>query len=359
MNVLWQLIITALAALFGAASTEAWKHRRELSDRVRRFLTKDWGPRKRGQVTLAVGVAAILAVALWGEVLSQRWQETSIEPKPEMVTDGYIWITYEPSDFDPNTGQEPSLESIERELGWISEADFTGIITFTSRGVFSAIPELASREGLAVIMGVWDPNDKGEVDAAISKREYVVGYTVGHNHLNDRDGGYSFEQLNTAMKRIRSKTGRPVSTTARRGAYSRDKRLLTVGDWVFPDAHVRIQGDNLDLPADALRDVDLTIEMAKDIAEQEERGNIPILLNLVTYAVGGVSNATQLEQAAFFAAIFEARIDDSLPAIAVHSSFDTPWKTGRFFYDWDPFTGLFEFDGTPRPAVKEIMDRSR
>jgi hypothetical protein len=35
----------------------------------------------------------------------------------------------------------------------------------------------------------------------------------------------------------------------------------------------------------------------------------------------------------------------------LHGAFDSPWKNWGTFREWDPYTGLFERSGQPRPAV--------
>ena len=90
------------------------------------------------------------------------------------------------------TNSFPKIDSMRKELNWIKNGGFKGIITFSSNGTLSNIPELAKEEGLSVIMGVWDPNNKYEVKMAIIKKHYVDAYCVGHNGLGTL---YSYKAL--------------------------------------------------------------------------------------------------------------------------------------------------------------------
>jgi len=315
--------------------------------------------RKKGIEFLAIACVTIISLSIWDQVLGPILSKHFVsDADVSLLIYSHRWITYDPLHYDPSLYPDPDVVSIAKELEWIRNAGFDGIITFTSRGTFSMIPELAKKNGLMVIMGVWDPTDQQEIAIAISKREYVDAYAVGHNGLDRR---YSYDDLIRAIQHIRFRTRRPVSTTEKVGLYLEDKRLLSVGDWVFPDVHVSIRGEGgTDYLADAMRDAKSTIDIAKKIAAQEETKGKPILLKMVTYPMGGISNASLDEQRRFFVAILEHRRDvlTDMPyrvSISVHSAFDMPWKTTWPFYKWDPYTGLLDSSGVPRPAAQEIV----
>ena len=317
--------------------------------------------REKGKNTLLLGCFLILSIAMWDQVIGPILSDHLIaDAEVSLLIGSHRWITYDPLHFDPSLYPNPDVDSMDRELEWIRDAGFDGIITFTSRGTFSTIPELAKRNGLLVIMGVWDPTDRQEITIAISKQEYIDAYCVGHNGL---DKSYSYDALVKAIQYIRFRTKRPVSTTEKTGLYLSDPRLLSLGDWIFPDAHVSVQNDgDMNFLADATRDGKKTFETAKRIAEHERRNTKPILLKMVTYPMNGITNASLEEQEAFFVFILDERrkVLPDMPSdvsISVHSAFDTPWKTTWPFYEWDPYTGLFDDKGTPRPAAIETVRR--
>lgn len=316
--------------------------------------------RKRARYGFLISTGVIILLAVLLEGILPLFPGLVGRPDARTLIASHRWITYDPMQADPYRGIEPDTASIERELGWIRDAGFDGIITFTMRGTFGRIPELAKKKGLSVIAGVWDPKDRRELMQAVAKRRYIDAYCVGHNNL---DRLYSFDELASAVNELKFRTRRPVSTTEKIGRYLTDDALLEIGDWVFPDAHVSVKPENDEaFLADAVRDGKKTIEMAKTIVARKERRGRPVLLKMVTYPMAGVSNASLEEQARFFVLILEGRRDamSEMPhevCVSVHSVFDTQWKTGWPFYAWDSCTGLLDEQGRPRPAVAEIVKR--
>jgi len=318
---------------------------------------------KRTRIGRYAFVAACLLVALLavyyegiGPLVASRLAEA------EVLVRSHRWVTYNLPEGEGEYNPNPDLQRAARELLAIRRAGFDGVITFTSAGGYVQIPRLAREADLRVIAGIWNPRDSMEVAGAIRQREYVDGYCVGNNGLMRKDS-YSFDELAAAIRRVRFRTGRPVTTSEKIGLYLSDARLLAVGDWVFPDVHVSVKDAEGGQPvADAVRDATQTISMAQQIGHRKERGNRPILLKMVMYPMGGVSQASLDEQTRFFVAILDGR-RDALPdmpceaSVSVHSAFDIPWKRGYPYFEWDRYTGLLEADGTPRPAAVEIVKR--
>lgn len=310
-----------------------------------------------------------LLLLLWGVV------ETTLGPRAStwLVRDDHVhalvhahrWIAYDPLGYDPTTGAWPDLESLEREIGWIRGAGFDGILTFTSREPLDQIPRIAKKQGLAVILGVWDPADRRELHLARRAAPWVDGYALGHNGLSDR---YTWGELRQAVERLRFRTRRPVSTTERLSFYLENDRLAKLGDWLFPDVHLSLGDPESDQPptfsVDVARDVELTIGHARRVAEVARRLRKPVLLKMVTYPHAGASGASLEQHDRFFSMLLEGRreVDPRLPhdvAISVHGAFDTPWKARWPFFPWEAFTGLLDSDGRPRPAARTLVERLR
>jgi len=322
--------------------------------------------RKNGQNALLTVSAFVVSIALF-EFVGPAVSEHFVSGASVDEIKGHRWITYDPlGDLDLIHDERLDLSSskvepIRKELSWIRQAGFDGIITFSSKGGMRLIPQLAKEQGLSVIMGVWNPRDTEEIIAAISQSSYVDAYCVGHDGWAERR--YSFDELANAIGYVRFHTWRPVTTTERLDFYFAHSELLSIGDWIFPDAHVSIkEGINI-YRADAQRDTRQVIEWSKLIAARPEREGKPILLKMIAYPVNGISNASLQEQSSFFISLFEIRRDvmSELPAdvsVSIHSAFDIPWKTGWPFYEWERYTGLLDRDGTPRPAAREIVMRS-
>ncbi len=328
------------------------------------FLSSFDDGRRTGIILLSLSTFLIGGGMFWELSLGPKFSEQFIDQgQLQILIRSQRWISYDPLQFNPYTYTTPDKQSMEQEMRWLKDAGFTGIITFSSSGNFELIPEIAKKYDLKVIMGIWNITDEKEVRQALSAKKFVDAYSVGHDGLGSR---YSFEQLVHTIQFIRFQSQLPVSTTEKIGQYISDPRLLGIGDWVFPDAHVAVQqkdsaGGYL-YSANAIRDSMETISMAKTIDAMKERKGKPILLKMVTYPMAGVSNASFAEQTNFFIAILDGRrnVVPDMPldvSISVHSVFDSPWKTTWPFYEWDAYTGLFDSTGNPRPAVIEIIQR--
>jgi hypothetical protein len=313
--------------------------------------------RQRGRYYLVVGCFVLLAMA-GADLLRPQLSAYSLRSETADLVRKPKWIAYEPPDWNPSRAWSLDLDAVSQELGWIQQAGFDGVITFTSRGDFAEIPRLAKGKGLTVIMGIWEPQNYDEVSAAISQREFVDAYCVGHDGWPFR---YSYEVLVKAIDHVRFRTGRPVSTTQRINYYLNDKRFLSIGDWLFPDTLLPLMDKNSYVhTVDVQRDVTTTIELANKL-DQVNQGGKPILLKMVGYP-----NPDDYDdfdaQTKFFIALGNAQKDvgTSLStniSISMYSAFDISWKQGPPFYDWETRTGLLHPDGKPRPAVWEIIKR--
>jgi len=275
---------------------------------------------------------------------------------------GNLWIGYDPKDYDP-TGTSvkyPSLSSIGSDLQRVSQAGFTGVVTFGVRGALRKIPEIAKELHLKIIAGVWDPASDEECQSAAALADQVDGYCVGHNGLGSR---YERDTLEQAILALRMQTNRPVTTTEEIRIYRAQHSFCELGDWIFPDCHISMRvGRGAEPSADLRRNVDGYMTLAAEILSLANKFNRPVMLKMVMYPWFGVEGATLGRQAEFFHVLLEEIRDPEfgLPGrvgMMYSTTYDLPWKKGHPFYPWDPFTGLLNDDGSPRPAVTEIVNR--
>lgn len=272
------------------------------------------------------------------------------------------WVCYDPTGYNPNPdcARRPDDASMGRDLERIRAAGFTGIVTSDSGRGLSSIPRIAKEQGLAVIAGVWNPAEEGAWSGAVELRDHIDAYCVGHNNLGK---AYSRDLLIDTVNRLRSESQRPVTTSEEIRMYRHDENVRALGDWLFPDCHVSLRPRPGAAPAvDVERNVESCLSLAREIVGLAGKGSRPIMLKMVTFPWAGAAGASLDRQAEFFALFLEALRDpeSGLPvrvAIAASSAFDIPWKQGHPFYSWDPYTGLLGDDGTPRPAVREIVSR--
>lgn len=323
------------------------------------YLVDNERGKKYGRRAFTILTMLLVVLSFTQCIASTRSFHISPEQTSQVILHK-LWIVYEPSSYDPEFAPNPDIELIREELGWIANTGFDGIITITSQNNFGQIPRIASEYDLDVIMGIWDPTNTEEIQRAIEQSEYVVAYSVGHNGLGQN---YSYEALEDTILNIRRRTGLPVSTTERISSYLSNESLLTIGDWLFPDVHLSFR-DGDDFVANPDVNVEETFDLIELISNQVTQSNYPILLKMILYPASGISDASVASQQAYYTRLLEGRRDSLSPIptnaeIAFGSSFDQPWKQrfGWPFYQWDAYTGLFELDGTPRPATTVITER--
>jgi exo-beta-1,3-glucanase (GH17 family) len=313
--------------------------------------------RRMGFRAGVMALLGLISLAWWNEVYVPSTSKRELA----RLLEGHCWVTYDPTALDPRRGTEPTTPSIRRDLRRIRAAGFTGVVTFSSRGGFAQIPRIAKSENLAVIMGVWSPADVGELRRAIAQQEFADAYCVGHDGLDKRDG-YALEDLEKAILLLKRRTMRPV-TTSEEVRFYMNPALSRLGDWLFPDIHISL----LNASSQSLRQasgrglgpiVDLTRRISAVAAETER----PLMLKMVTFPWNGFEGASLENQRDNFDRFLEALRSPeqgiaARPAVVIHSAFDLSWKNGYPFYDWDPYTGVLDTDGSSRPATQVIVAR--
>lgn len=269
--------------------------------------------------------------------------------------DSLTWICYAPIDLDPDLGRYPNAATLRDDLEVLGRSPFGGIVTFGSENNLRLIPKLAKDCGLSgVIMGVYRPDDARELQAAIDCKDYVDGYCIGHLALNEF---CDVNQLISALKYVRDRTGRPVTTTERIAEYLQNPRILDAVDWIFPDVHYYWhQGAN---PEDA---ADEFVHLAS-AAQQLHISGKRVLLKMVSFPSDGGPGLSQDNQTLFFRSVrAHIRNDATLSKrtrCAFFSAFDSPWKTTE--RGWSPAersTGLYDAFRAPKPAVQSFLRES-
>lgn len=316
-------------------------------------------PERLGRLTLVCGTMALVLAFLYVQLVGP-WLMSRRARDPGLVrlVHGTRWTTYEPRQFDPTRHVPIDDATLARELDALRAAGFNGLITFNSMGDIADIPRLAKARGFAVIAGVWDPNDGVELATAIANRPHVDAYCVGHNKLNSEL--YAYDDLARAIRHVRFRTRKPVTTTESLKRYAENPELGGLVDFLLPDAHAAI-GEDPNLWLRGVVSADQTVAMVRTYREALLAPHKPVLLKMITYPAGETED-TRTAQAAFFEFLLRSRrdADPEIPldfAISVHGAFDAPWKRDWPFYEWDRSTGLLDDDGAPRPAAEVIVRR--
>ena len=250
-----------------------------------------------------------------------------------------------PRHYDPRVGQFPSSSDLGADLDLLRAQGFSGVATYTASGSLAEIPKLARAAGFDfVVMGVWNPTDADEIQAAIAQADYVNGYLVGNEGL--AAGRYTFNDLANAIEHIRNATGRPATTTETPDSFRANSGLWGLGDWVSVNDHPYWAG--LRDPAAAARWLG---EQYKTLSEEARghRANAMLVLHEVGWPTDGDPAATERFQQDFLS---YAQTEDL--TFSYFEAFDSPWKVE---HPVEPHWGILREDGSPKPAAAVVCGK--
>jgi hypothetical protein len=166
----------------------------------------------------------------------------------------------------------------------------------------------------------------------------VDGYVVGNEGLFFHR--YDYEILESAIIDLRQKSNKPVTTTEVFNLYFTDNKLLSLGDWIFPNAHPYWQ--NITDPVQAVGWTQNTFN-----ALSERASDIPIILKEVGLPTSGTPRVSEYQQAEYY-----TRLRDSAVTFIYFEAFDQPWKIeDKVGSHW----GLFNSDRSPKVASEYVL----
>ncbi len=273
---------------------------------------------------------------------------TGGEPKPspspvtwEDTVSALRWVAYAPPLADPDKGIEASAQMIADDVAVLRRAGFTGLVSYSSTGTVGRhLPQLAQSAGFkGLILGVWDPANNDELASAeqAASTSIVLGYSVGNEGLGKR---YDLPVLSSAIARLKTATGKRVTTTEEIDDYS-DPSLLALGDWVFPNAHPYFHGQIAPDPA-----VTWTEAAFEDMTRRAKRFVLFKEVGLPTAgdAQDRLSEANQLK---YYDTLIRKRV-----RFVYFEAFDQPWKT---HLPIEPHWGIFRSDRTPKLLGAKLL----
>jgi exo-beta-1,3-glucanase (GH17 family) len=225
----------------------------------------------------------------------------------------FPWIAYSPTHYNPDIGMVPTTDDIKEDLYTLSQSGIRGIVTYSSEGILAEIPRLAHEIGFqGVVMGIWTPGNEAEMEAAVQAAQYVDGYVVGNEGLEF--SRYDFDTLEKSVYEVRSKTRKPVTTSEPISQYHKEVRLLSLGDWVFPNTHPYWAGIT-----DPVNAVSWTRDTFDDL--EVEASKTPVVLKEVGLPTAGKQMLSEYQQAYYY-----ALLRDSGVHFVYFEAFDQPWK---------------------------------
>jgi exo-beta-1,3-glucanase (GH17 family) len=254
-----------------------------------------------------------------------------------------VWVSYASPSAVPDRGIQATPVAIRHDVAVLRSAGFTGLVTYG--GSKSFVREaVASAESLGfegLILGVWDPGSGEELDAVAAEADspIVLGYCVGNEGYIRR---YSRDVLLQAIDDLRSRTGKPVTTTEESDDYI-DEDVHSIGDWVFPNTHAYFHGRS-----DPDRAVRWTVGAFKELRRLSGRF---VWLKEVGLPTMGDS-AKPLSEAAqerFYVMLAKT------PVVFTHfEGYDQPWKRpGTVEPNW----GIFRANRAPKELGQRLLAR--
>jgi exo-beta-1,3-glucanase (GH17 family) len=262
------------------------------------------------------------------------------------LLENLCWAAYSPSgDWDPIKGIYPKEDSILQDLILLRKAGFSGIVTYGANQIPNVT--LVEQAGLkGIIYGIWDPNNKEELEEGIKAAKYdvVIGFCIGNEGLfeNSENGGYTLDELKESMQYIREKTGKPVTTTEQIRDYTvKEWELLEISDWIFCNTHPYFE--NIKDPVDA---VDWTKHRYNLLKKEISK---PIIFKEVGFPSAGDPNMSEKKQLQYYQLLLDTDVN-----FVWFESFDQRWKT---YLPIESHWGLFKNDRSPKEVVNCICGR--
>lgn len=269
------------------------------------------------------------------------------------------FVAYTPTDFAVVNGQPKSASAarIGKDLARL-HSDFQGLITYSCANGVEQVPAVAAQLGYrALILGVWDPTSKAEIDTAVALAQrypgLVVGISLGNETLLAKRLSWpvlrrALEQLRVALPEVAVTTSEPFYY------YLLDDTpgFLDAQDFLLPSIHPLYQpwfkGSTV------ANDVDFVVEVLGKLAA---RSGKPILVKETGLPSGPPDLGFTPERQARFWSLLSTRVrGDDKRAIAFFEAFDQPWKAenARAEFGLHPeegHWGLYDAQGRSKPVL--------
>jgi exo-beta-1,3-glucanase (GH17 family) len=235
---------------------------------------------------------------------------------------------------------------------------FDGLVTYDVVNGAGQVPEIAAALGFrALILGLWDPFDEAQVDAALAAARahpaLVVGLSLGNESVFGQRR--SFAQLAARVAQIRRRApGLVLSTSEPFHLFLEPAAapLLAQLDLLLPNVHPVFESWFRDAP-----DENAARFVVDVVGQLGARYCGPILVKETGVPTAPASAGfSAARQARFYAALGRQFPATPQRAFAWFSAFDAAWRE----HDWHPVPGphpeeahwgLFFEDRRPKPVV--------
>lgn len=281
----------------------------------------------------AMGVLGVTARAApaadAGATCNVSFTSTSAMARLAAVMATGRWVTYTPTSLQVVDGQPTTADpsSLRADLT-VLRSHFDGLITYTATHGAEAIPGIAATLGYrAVIVGVWDPFDDAELNAALAlaKRypRLVVGVSLGNEMVFAKRHGIQ-EMAAAAILAHRRAPELPISSTEPfHVLYGKAARpLLNQLDFLLVNVHPVFQPWFRDAPEanSAQFVVDVVANLADDYCG-------PVLVKETGIPTSPPEEGfSEARQASFYGELQRVFPPSRRRAFAYFSAFDAPWR---------------------------------
>jgi exo-beta-1,3-glucanase (GH17 family) len=271
------------------------------------------------------------------------------------------FISYEPTSLQVVDGRTHAADpaSIRADLE-VLRRHFDALITYDAIHGAQTIPAIASALRFrALVIGVWDPADPVQLEAALAAaRDYprlVVGLSLGNESIFARRS--SFAQLATALTAVRERAPQlALSTTEPFHLYEEPGAAPLLGRMDFLLVNVHPVFQPWFLRATDATAAQFVVNVAADLAQ---RFCGPILVKETGVPTAPASAGYSPErQAAFYAELRQRMPGSSAHAFAYFSAFDAPWRAhdagpvaGAVTGPEEAHWGLYDDERRPKPAA--------
>lgn len=268
------------------------------------------------------------------------------------------FATYEPTSLQVVGGQPTRADpdSLRADLD-VLRTRFDGLITYESGHGMRALPPLAAERGFsALILGIWNPADAGEVDEALAAArawpDLVVGFALGNEVLFDHR--LDAQRLTAAIAGLRARVP-GVALAASEPFHlfygAQAAPLLASLDFMLPNVHPIFQPWFPGAPARQSADF-----VAQVVTQLEAVFCGPILVKETGLPSAPAERGFDAaRQALFWRALREQLPPTRRHAFAWFAAFDAPWRArevdarGRA-HEEEAHFGLFDAQRRPKPA---------
>jgi exo-beta-1,3-glucanase (GH17 family) len=277
------------------------------------------------------------------------------------------FVAYQPTSFKVVDGRatEADSESIRADLTVLRPL-FDSLVTYSSLHGAEKVPSIAASLGFkAVVIGVWNPFDRRELDTALSAAKQNTSVVVGVSLGNELvlSGRRTFAELADLMKNLRATSPQlALSTTEPFHLFYQPAASVALAQMDFLLANVHPVFQPWFRDADDRSAARFVVNVASKLSEIYCG---PILVKETGVPTAPASSGyTTARQTSFYKELrsqFPASADR---AFAYFAAFDAPWRA----YDANPVGGvsafeahwgLFDESRHPKPVVGEIRPLDR